>query len=179
MVFDLPEHRGPFEARMAELERLFPPVVGANARAQRAAGALGAHVVRVQMVSQVECQDNAHLLTALENVIALGGEGLMLRKPGSHYEGRRSSTLLKLKRMHDDEATVISYLDGKGKHEGSMGALHCRLASGVEFDVGSGFTDKERDAPPRLGSKITFRYQEITRDGVPRFPVYLRPHHDV
>ena len=39
--------------------------------------------------------------------------------------------------------------------------------------VGTGFSDKERAAPPPLGSTITFRYQELSEAGVPRFPSYV------
>ena len=36
-----------------------------------------------------------------------------------------------------------------------------------------GFTDAERGAPPPVGTVITFRYQELSDDGVPRFPSYV------
>lgn len=52
-----------------------------------------------------------------------GGEGLMLRKPGSLYEGKRSSTLLKVKSFYDAEALVVGHEPGKGKHKGFCGAL--------------------------------------------------------
>ena len=32
-------------------------------------------------------------------------------------------------------------------------------------------------APPAIGSTITFRYQELSDAGVPRFPSYLRVAH--
>jgi DNA ligase-1 len=43
----------------------------------------------------------------------------------------------------------------------------------------AGFTDAQREAPPAVGSVITFKYGELTDDGVPRFPAYLRPRPDV
>ncbi len=54
-----------------------------------------------------------------------------------------------------------------------MGALQVRLADGTEFSVGTGFSDAQRDAPPAVGSVITFRYQELSDAGVPRFPSYV------
>jgi len=36
------------------------------------------------------------------------------------------------------------------------------------FNVGSGLTDKIRKNPPKIGTIITYRFQELTRDGVPR-----------
>ncbi len=44
---------------------------------------------------------------------------------------------------------------------------------GREFSVGTGFSDAERGAPPPVGSVITFRYQELSDGGVPRFPSYV------
>ena len=96
----------------------------------------------------------------------------MLRKPGSKYEGKRSSTLLKMKKMLDDEATVIKHVPGQGKHTGRLGALFCQLANGKSFKIGTGFSDKDRENPPDIGSVVSFAYQELSRDGIPRFPVF-------
>jgi len=65
----------------------------------------------------------------LEEVQKQGGEGLMLRKPGSTYQGTRSATLLKVKTFHDAEARVIGYKDGRGKNLGLTGALVCEMES--------------------------------------------------
>jgi DNA ligase-1 len=46
-------------------------------------------------------------------------------------------------------------------------------ATGTRFAVGSGLTDAEGSNPPPVGSSITFRYQELTDGGVPRFPSYV------
>jgi DNA ligase-1 len=97
----------------------------------------------------------------------------MLRQPGSKYEAGRSATLLKVKSFRDAEAIVIGHLDGAGKHKGRLGALQVRLPSGVEFSVGTGFSDKERGSPPAVGTTVTFRYQELSEAGVPRFPSYV------
>jgi DNA ligase 1 len=128
--------------------------------------------------SQAPCTSLDHLRGELDRVITLGGEGLMLRQPRSKYAAGRSSTLLKVKRFHDDEARVIGHQPGAGRHKGRLGALLVALPNGVEFGVGTGFSDKEREVPPPIGSTITFRYQELTEGGVPRFPSYLGIRHD-
>ena len=97
----------------------------------------------------------------------------MLRQPGSLYEVGRSSTLLKVKTFHDAEAIVIGHQGGAGKHKGRLGALAVKLADGTEFAVGTGFSDEQRDNPPPVGSTITFRYQELSDAGVPRFPSFV------
>ena len=37
------------------------------------------------------------------------------------------------------------------------------MESGKIFRVGTGFTDKNRDSPPKIGSIITYRFQEYTK----------------
>jgi DNA ligase-1 len=125
------------------------------------------------------CRDVAHLRAELERIESLGGEGLMLRQPGSKYCAGRSSTLLKVKTFFDAEAVVLRHEPGKGRHAGRLGALTVMLPNGTEFSVGTGFSDRERESPPPIGSLIQFRYQELSDAGVPRFPSYIGLRTDV
>ena len=68
---------------------------------------------------------------------------------------------------------VTGYEKGKGKHKGRVGALNVKLDNGIEFSVGTGLSDAERENPPPVGSIVTVSYQELTDDGVPRFPSYI------
>jgi len=97
----------------------------------------------------------------------------MLRQPQSRYEGRRSATLQKLKLFHDAEARILEHQPGAGRHKGRLGALLVELPDGTQFSVGSGLTDAEREMPPSIGRTITFRYQELSDRGVPRFPTFV------
>ena len=157
VVFDAPASAAPFEERMDELraalDRHAPPYA--------------------RWHEHVRCAGLDHLRAELARVEALGGEGLMLRRPGSRYEVGRSSSLLKVKTFHDAEARVVGHAPGAGKHKGRLGALEVQLADGTRFAVGTGLSDDERRAPPPIGSVITFRYQELSEDGVPRFPSYV------
>jgi len=108
----------------------------------------------------------------------LGGEGLMMRRPRSHYEVGRSHSLLKVKSFHDAEARVIGHQPGTGKHKGRLGALLVEMPNGTQFAVGTGLSDAERNRPPAIGSIITYRYQELSDGGVPRFPSYVGVRHD-
>jgi NAD-dependent DNA ligase len=112
-------------------------------------------------------------------VIGLGGEGLMLRQPQSLYEVGRSTTLYKVKTFLDAEARVVEHLPGEGKHVGRLGALMVEMPNGTRFSVGTGFTDAERRSPPPIGALITYRYQELTDRGVPRFPTFVRVRSDL
>jgi DNA ligase-1 len=155
MVFDAPDPVAPFEARMNYLEHLLSGCAHAKP------------------VAQIRCKGITHLRTELKRVQALGGEGLMMRKAGSAYEAGRSYTLLKVKEFMDAEGTVTGYEPGKGKHKGRVGALIIRADDGKEFKAGTGMTDKERSKPPSIGSRVTYRYQELTNDGIPRFPTFV------
>lgn len=157
VVFDAPAHGGGFEARLRFLDDLL------NRRGLEFTSAL----------PHEPCRGPDHLLAELGRIEALGGEGLMFRQPGSLYAPGRSPTLLKVKRFHDAEAKVIGYEAGLGKHTGRVGSLLVELPSGVRFNVGTGLKDAERVTPPAIGTTITFKYQELSRDGVPRFPVYV------
>ncbi|KAF8951034.1 hypothetical protein BDZ97DRAFT_1862051 [Flammula alnicola] len=160
-VFDVPS-RGheTFEQRYEFLRKTF--------------GKSGTHETeQICVVEHEVAQSRQHVLDKLKEIESLGGEGLMLRKPGSVYEGKRSSSLLKIKTFYDAEAIVTGYAPGKGRNKGITGALKCKMESGKLFNVGSGLTDKTRRVPPKIGTIITYRFQELTRDGVPRFPSYV------
>ncbi|XP_059154925.1 uncharacterized protein LOC131940296 [Physella acuta] len=123
-------------------------------------------------VEQVKCKSKEHLEEKLTKVLNMGGEGLMIRKPLSKYEATRSDTLLKIKKFYDAEAIVIGHEDSKS-NPGLCGALRCRMACGKEFSVGSGLNNKDRRNPPKIGTIITYKFQEITKGGSPRFPTYV------
>jgi hypothetical protein len=63
-----------------------------------------------RVLPQLRCARLDHLREQLALIESLGGEGLMLRQPGSQYEAGRSSTLLKVKTFHDAEARVIDHV---------------------------------------------------------------------
>lgn len=163
VVFDAPNAKGGFEDRLAHAQKVLKRAGAPHAR----------------WLEHVICDGMDHLREELLRIEGLGGEGLMLRRPKSLYEAGRSGSLLKVKTFHDAEATVKGHAPGTGKHKGRLGALIVELSDGTRFNVGTGFSDAERDRPPAIGSIITFRYQELSNDGVPRFPSYVGERHDV
>ncbi|KAH8806962.1 hypothetical protein DL96DRAFT_1473623, partial [Flagelloscypha sp. PMI_526] len=160
-IFDIPSCGSlPFEKRLLKLESLF--------------GEKGTHKdSQIKVVQNEKVKNKDHVLERLKEVETLGGEGLMLRKPKSVYEGRRSHSLLKVKTFYDAEAKIIGYEPGSGRHTGQTGSLRCMMESGKVFTVGSGLTDELRARPPKKGTIITYRFQEITASGMPRFPSYV------
>lgn len=160
VVFDAPSLEKTFEDRLVFVRECL--------QAQRLAHAVPHEHTR--------CRGLDHLRQELARLEALGGEGLMLRRAGSRYESGRSTTLLKVKSFVDAEARVLGHQEGAGRHKGRLGALLVEMADGTKFAVGTGFSDAEREQPPPVGSLITFRYQELSDGGVPRFPSFVGVH---
>ena len=158
MIFELPGAAGNFRERAAQIRQL---VRQANVR-------------WLQEIEQFSVVDRNSLKKRFNEVVKAGGEGLMLHRADASYETGRSDTLLKMKPSEDADAVVIGYRPGKGKHAGSMGALHLRTPEGLEFSLGTGFSDEQRNDPPALGSTVTYRYRDVTGKGLPRFASFLR-----
>lgn len=137
--------------------------------------------------------------------LALGYEGIMGRDPEGYYKSGRSTMreggLWKLKRFFDGEAKIIGFEErmhndneltkdelGRAKRSshkanrhgrGDLGALKVRdCATGVEFDIGTGFSDDERsriwgNREEWLGVTVKYKSQPVGVKDKPRFPVYL------
>ena len=154
MVFDAPLVAGIFTVRLA---------------AATAALACAKHAAALphQRVVDAAALDAFH--TRIE---AAGGEGVMVRDPKSAYVHSRSKALLKVKKFLEEEATVTGHERGTGRLVALTGALTCRFADGTTFSCGSGMDDATRKDPPPVGSLITVKFFERTKDNKPRFPIF-------
>jgi DNA ligase 1 len=59
----------------------------------------------------------------MDKILGVKGEGVMLKDPSSKYEGKRSYSLVKVKKFDDAEATVIGHHKGTGRCENMCGAI--------------------------------------------------------
>ena len=160
MVFDLPGSAGGFAERASRLLMIV---------AQLGWPALA-------VVEQSTVASALALQARLDAVVRAGGEGLMLHRADALWHAGRSDALLKLKPLPDAEAQVVAPLPGRGKHAGKMGALRVRGADGIEFQIGTGFSDAQRADPPAIGTTVTYTHRGVTAGGVPRFASFLRVH---
>jgi DNA ligase-1 len=179
--FDVPEYNvegvpAPFEERLKYLEKILKEKDSPY----------------VKLVKHWVCESNEELFKDLKKYEDKGSEGLMLRKPGSLYERKRSKTLYKIKSFYDSEAKVISYEEGKGRLKGMkcgvmiVEALYeiknnrFTLLKGCTFKVGTGFSDVQRKDPPEIGSVITYEFTEMTtsKTPIPRFARYKGLHNE-
>jgi DNA ligase-1 len=140
-----------------------------------------------------------------ESYLEAGYEGVMLRHPDGPYKHGRSTAkeawLLKVKRFVDAEAKVIGFTEAQhnaneakrnelGQLERSshkagkvgkqvLGALIVKdLKTGVEFDIGTGFTADQRQllwaiGDGLIGKVVKYKSQPTGVKDKPRFPVFL------
>jgi DNA ligase-1 len=165
-------------------------------------------------VPHVEVYTYTELMELEQQYLEAGYEGVMLREVHGRYKQNRSTLnegiLLKVKRFHDSEATILDasplmrnlnsrYLDQRGLsarsshregkvEEALLGSLLVKdVESGVVFEVGSGFTEAQRQElwGRRSGLMgLVIKYKSFTTVGVkdkPRFPIFIgfRSHLDM
>ena len=158
----------------------------------------------VKVLIQTEIATLDELMVYEQDIVEQGYEGAILRDPNAPYKMGRSTAkegyLLKMKRFMDAEAVVIGFEErmhngneatiselGRTKRSshkagksgrGDLGALVCRTAEGVEFNVGTGFDDSERAAiwanrDQFIGRLAKFKFFPVGVKEAPRHPVFL------
>lgn len=129
----------------------------------------------------------------LDALLAEGHEGIMFRNPRP-WEPIKSWGIMKLKPFYDDEAIVIGYTGGTDGFIGKIGTIIVRWGTKVfKISAGLNFVDREvqdpavcaayagKTLPPELssstlpiGSVVTFKYRELTKEGIPKEARYYR-----
>jgi DNA ligase-1 len=158
----------------------------------------------VVILPQKLIHNEAELLEFENEMLDLGYEGVMGRTQDGKYKFGRATLkggeLGKLKRFDDDEAIIIGFeermhngneatKDAFGRTErsshasgktgrGDLGALICQTREGIDFNIGSGFNDKDRDFIWKnrdlfQGQFVKYKSFKIGVKTAPRFPVYL------
>ena len=174
-IFDVPEASGGLLARLEVLAKFLKNEPNDN----------------LIIIKQIKMRDNAQFLKFAESIIAKGGEGAVVRESNAPYERKRSKNALKFKKFKDSECEVIAVNKGSGKYANFAGSLTCKALGGKNdkekagepkegtiFKIGSGLSDKNRQEPPKIGSIITYKFQNLTTNGKPRFPIFLRIRED-
>jgi DNA ligase-1 len=117
--------------------------------------------------------------------IAGGYEGIMLKDADAGYKCKRSVAWLKLKPFIEVSLTVAAVEEGTGKNVGKLGALVCEgIDDGkrISVNVGSGFTDSNRDNYWASRDKVVGKVVEVRADAITqnqdgtyslRFPRFL------
>ena len=166
MIFDSPNFDNPDWNNKPLSERLAP--------LKSYLATLKSHP-NIKIIEQIPIANNEAAFAFLEQITSNGGEGIVVRKVNAPYESGRSNNILKLKKMKDSECEILSINEGKGRFKGLMGSVTCKdIYTKESFKIGSGFDIKMRKNPPKIGTIITYKFQNLTNNNKPRFPVFMR-----
>ena len=130
----------------------------------------------IKIVNTYLAHNEAEVMKYHKEFVAEGYEGTMIRNPDISYEiGKRSYSLLKLKDFVDAEYRIVDVIDGDGSDRG-LAIFELETDSGARFNCrpeGSQDNRAElfKSRKKLIGKYLTVRYQELSKDGIPIFPV--------
>jgi hypothetical protein len=91
----------------------------------------------------------------------------------------RMKQLIKRKEFKEEEFKIVDIVEGEGNRSGMAGNILVEMSDGKKF--GSGIQGdrefyrkllKEKDS--YIGTQVSIKYQNLTPDGIPRFPVAVK-----
>lgn len=158
-IYDIINNMMPYEQRYANLQMLFNKY----------------KFKYLELVKTDVCESEEKMKELHAKYVAEGYEGIMLRNKQGLYKNVRSADLQKYKEFFDDEYEVVDYKEGEGQEEGCV-LWVCKTPEGKIFNCRPRGTREDRiqlfaNGKKYVGKKLTVRYQELTDDKVPRFPV--------
>lgn len=172
LLFDMPSASGGYAERLTALGALFAVAGIADAR--------------VRVVAQTHCADVAALDAYYDAALTAEprSEGIVVRPADLAYEwNTRPAVFMKRKPFRDLEATVIAYHtvaprtaeSAAARPEGYVSSLVCEMRARREDMGDAGALARFRVAykaarPPPIGALVTIKYQNLTDEGLPRFP---------
>lgn len=137
----------------------------------------------IRIVETVVVRDEDELYKYLDDCLARGYEGCMVRNMDGKYQFKRSYDLQKLKKFDDDEFRIIDVKVGtKGSMAGKAVFVCTKYRDEQPLPDGETFDCKLRGNMDELqkyaenptlvvGKILTVKYQGYTKYGKPRFPV--------
>ena len=130
----------------------------------------------VKHVHTMQISSHKNALTFHESYKAGGYEGSILRT-NDVYHQKRTHSLRKFKDFHDTEATITSWVEGKGKRVGTIGKFMAVDADGNEFgmpvmDNFKYLQDNFKAMQGYVGKTATFTYFERTKAGSYSHPLF-------
>lgn len=131
----------------------------------------------LRLVESEVCKRHEDLKEFHDKYVSEGFEGIMLRNNKGVYSiGQRSVELQKYKEFQDAEYSVENFTQGEGLEQGCVIWMCRDETTGRVFACRPRGSHEERRAlylraRDFIGKKLTVRFQELTDDGLPRFPV--------
>jgi DNA ligase-1 len=154
-IFEVPNTKGDFIHRLNKAKKWFQKK----------------KTLHVNIIKQIKVKNKKHLNSFLNKVILKKGEGLIVKDPKQLYYTGRSPYILKVKKSYDMEGIVIGI--NVSEKTLVLKSLVIKLKNNIVFNLGTGFTKKERMKPPKIGDIITFRYFSLTKYNKPKFASFL------
>ena len=130
----------------------------------------------LSLVENVRVSTESEIHAAQARFVEEGYEGAMVRNlTGAYAIGKRSANLQKVKTFLDGEYPIVGFTQGTGGETGCV-IWECSTPDRQTFRVRPRGTQEDRkvlfqNGSDYVGQQLTVRYQELTDDGVPRFPV--------
>lgn len=130
----------------------------------------------IMYVETLQVKNEKEAMKYYEKCLRQNFEGIMFRNSGAPYHiGFRSTDLQKFKPFKDDEFVILGAHEGSGNDAGTV-VWECLTKDKRKFSVKP---EGERETRKRywkqwkkfVGKKLTVRYQELSDEGVPIFPV--------
>lgn len=121
-----------------------------------------------------------------KSMVEQGFEGIMIKDPDAKYQCKRSTNWLKQKPFIEVSLTVCEVEEGTGRNVGRLGALICEGIDDnklIKVNVGSGFTDNERDEFWGFKQEVINNIVEVRADAITqnqdgsyslRFPRFIK-----
>jgi DNA ligase-1 len=129
------------------------------------------------------CDNLEDIMKTYDIILNMNYEGIIVRNILAPYERKRSTWVMKFKPKQDDVYKIVGFqeeVDKNGIPKGRLGALRCESGDGSTFNVGTGFSDDEREALwdirgtlPGMSARVEYQHISSGRK-VPRFPVYVK-----
>lgn len=172
-VYDLFDPARPHMEANERLRELARAMVDAKVKAED-----------VQLLPTAAVADEAQARALHDAFVARGFEGLMLRSTKGAYEpGKRSQNLLKLKAFRTAEFRIAGVEQATGQDAGTAifvceaedrGGKTFRVRMRASRDVRRRHWQEFLANPARfVGLTLTVRFQNLTANGIPRFPIGL------
>lgn len=137
----------------------------------------------IYSVETYGCENMDDVLAKHKVFIEDGYEGTMLRLNHLPYENKRSNQLYKIKDFTDGEFRIVGWNE-EDNHPGYLGSFEVSDSLGNCFAVRPAVTREIRkeywdDRYSLIDATLTVRYQEISKDGIPRFPIGIDVRYDL
>ncbi len=157
-IFDVPVGERGFESRLKDLDKIGKAIKKLDLK-------------HIKLVTNTLVESEEEARHVMNDYLDEGYEGLMLRNRYGKYEfGDRSNDLQKWKDFKDMEVEIVSVREDKN----GEGVYYCKMVCGKNVEckmIGSFETRNYETCKKNIGKWITLKYQALTKDGIPQFPV--------